>query len=124
MARKVVRDIIDEFRSRFQEQTQAEVPLALRQEAPDVVFSALLEDDKPAQPLGGPLMDGLDDLELSEVPGALPGGMGAGMDLDGLLGLSGGAGAPPMPNPLDALMDPMAQPGMAPPAAPADLPEF
>lgn len=103
MARAVVLEIIEQFRSQFQGQVVAEVPLALRQEAPDVVFTALLEEDKPAQPLGGPLVG---DLGLSEVPPELSGGGGAQMTLDDLLGASE-APTEGMADPLSGLSDPL-----------------
>ena len=96
MARRVVSEIIDQFRARFQRQAGADVPLALRQDAPDVVFVSLLEEDKPPKP-----EDSLLGLEgLSSLPPELPGGDGAGMTLDELLGAS-------QPS-LEAPMDPLA----------------
>lgn len=106
MARQVVKDIIDQFRARFRGEVEAVVPLALRQEAPDVVFSALLEDDRRPEPEGGPLFEGAG---LLEPPPPLPGGGGADMTLDELLGAPQAPTAAPMADPLAAMMDPMAQ---------------
>lgn len=111
MARRVVLDLIDQFRARFQREGAVEVPLALRQEAPDVVFTGLLEEDKPVMPEGGPLLSGLGLAETpAELPPALDGGEGAGMTLDELIGLSGGPteGPAPMADPLAGLEDPLA----------------
>ena len=116
MARAIVNQIIDEFRQRFQKDLNADVPLALRQEAPDVVFSALLEEDKPVNP-----EDALLGAEgLSELPPPLPGPSRAENTLDELLGLSQ---APLEAPALDPMMG-MGMPGEAPtaPASPLPLP--
>lgn len=108
MARRVVNEIIDQFRQRFQRNLDAQVPLALRQDAPDVVFSALLEDDKPVNP-----EDSLLGAEgLSELPQPLPGGMDTGMTIDDLLGASGGPLGAPSPLAPPPLADPMLDAGM------------
>jgi len=109
VARAIVNQIIDEFRQRFQKDLDADVPLALRQEAPDVVFSALLEEDKPVNP-----EDALLGAEgLSELPPPLAGPSRADVTLDELLGASQPALEAPT-------LDPMMGMGMG--AAPAEAP--
>lgn len=65
MSNPRIKSVIQAFRTHFQSE-QVNVPLALRQESPDVIFTSLLEDD--ARPVAPPLP-------------AL--GMGGGMDAMG-----------------------------------------
>lgn len=124
--------LIDQFRSHFRSEAPERIPAALRQESSNVLFVALLEDDKPpgAQltPMLGPGMGrmgmqqgagmdmGMAGMEQMLGMGADPMGMGMGgapMGLDDLLGGAGGmpGGMAPAPG------APVGPPGA--PAAPA-----
>jgi len=105
VASEKVREVLEAFRAHFMDAERARVPLALRQESPDVVFNSLLEEDKPHLPTGGLLSSGLDPLE---VPPELP---GAPQSLDQLLAMSA---------PEAGLSDPgLASPGLTSPQPPA-----
>lgn len=82
MASEKVREVLEAFRAHFMNAERARVPLALRQESPDVVFNSLLEEDKPHLPTGGLLSTGLDPLEVPPEP------PGAPQSLDQLLAMS------------------------------------
>jgi len=82
VASEKVREVLEAFRAHFMNAERARVPLALRQESPDVVFNSLLEEDKPHLPTGGLLSTGLDPLEVPPPP------PGAPQSLDQLLAMS------------------------------------
>lgn len=105
MASEKVREVLEAFRAHFMDAERARVPLALRQESPDVVFNSLLEEDKPHLPTGGLLSSGLDPLEVPPEP------PGAPQSLDQLLAMSA---------PEEGLADPGPQPP-APGLTPDDL---
>lgn len=124
--------LIDQFRSHFRSEAPERIPAALRQESSNVLFVALLEDDKGPDTQLTPMLDpgmgrmgmeqgmdmGMGGLEQMLGMGADPMGMGAGMGgapmgLDDLLGGAGGmsGGMTPAPG------APVGPPGA--PAAPA-----
>lgn len=108
MPSRKVKQLIDVFRSHFQEEAGGSPPLALRQESTDVVFVALLEDDAPVTPGPSPLIieepslggDPLGELGAHFGPAmaqALGAQDGAGGDLAAMLGLEPSMGAPGAP---------------------------
>lgn len=56
MANKKVEALIDAFRNHFRGDKQVSIPLALRQEPVDIVYRALIEEDKPDAPQLTPLI--------------------------------------------------------------------
>lgn len=56
MANKKVEALIDAFRNHFRGDGQVSIPIALRQEPVDVVYRALIEEDKPDAPQLTPLI--------------------------------------------------------------------
>ena len=109
MANPRVEALMDAFRNHFRKSEDANIPVALRQEPVDVVYSALLEEDKPAaapltpliaepapmdagMPMGADLMAALGGLDMG-MPDMAAGGMDAATP--------GMAGAPAMPPSVD-----------------------
>ena len=110
-----ISEVIRAFKTKFQSDRGAYIPMALRQESTDVVFRSLLEEDKPSFEMPGAMTG----YEVDAPP--MPTGQGRDpeMMLEELLGASlDGVGAESPPMPMQALPgDPAApQPG---PAAPA-----
>lgn len=117
MPSQKIKMVLRAFRSHFETQ-QENIPMALRQESPDIVYTALLEDDNA--PGAGPMppMDfDMSMMDMNSLGGADPQGMvrqllGASQpaDDDPMAAAQAAATAPPMPG---------AAPGAPPgPAAP------
>ena len=86
MASAKVKQLIDIFRNHFKENEAGEIPIALRQEPVDIVYTSLLEDDAPAQAPLTPMLGGLGDMGMGAQGGlgAMDGGLGGmGMGLAG-----------------------------------------
>lgn len=77
MANKKVEALIDAFRNHFRSSQDISIPIALRQEPVDVVYKALIEEDKPDAPQLTPLIP--DPLASSEPSFDM--GMLAGLDM-------------------------------------------
>lgn len=95
MASRKVKELIDVFRNNFRSEKGTRIPLALRQEPVDIVFTALLEDDKPSTPplapiVGNPIPDPFGD--LAQVPAGPALAQTPGMEE--MLGAIAGQGAP------------------------------
>lgn len=95
MASKKVQQLIDIFRSQFQKGEAARIPLALRSEPVDVVFTSLLEEDAPTEPPLMPLLGVPEPVAPQVVADAMPSELGdaLGMGMD----VSMAPGAPEMP---------------------------
>jgi hypothetical protein len=109
MPSRKVQQILENFRARFQPESAEEIPISLRQESTDVVFLALLEEDKSPMNMPTPLMGFEVGASAMQAPGGDP-----GMMLDELLGASMGSGATPPPELTgEAPVGPPGEPGAA-----------
>lgn len=120
MPSDVVKQLIAQFRASFQGEAEFDLPISLRQESPDIVFKALLEDDENPMPPVTPLIGY--DLGASDMPMDMSQSDFAG-DLLETAGIPpealGGLGAAPMgPDPLAGAGAPQAAPQPLPQGAP------
>jgi hypothetical protein len=93
MPSRKVEEILRNFRARFQPESSTPIPMALRQESPDVIYLSLYEEDRAPLEMPTPMMGfepGAGD--MSQLGGNDPGAM-----LDELLGASMGSGVTPPP---------------------------
>lgn len=83
MPNERVQGLIDAFRSHFQRAEGSKVPVSLRQESSQVLFTSLIEEDANPMVSVMPMMPG--DFGLSSSPSGMPPGMeslmGMGMDM-------------------------------------------
>lgn len=84
MPSQKIKSVLGMFRNHFQ-QEEADVPLSLRQESPDIVFTALLEQPETTQDRIAPMM-GFDPADMGAPSGP---GQDPAMELQGLLGAAG-----------------------------------
>jgi len=119
MPSEKIKGVLGMFRNHFQ-QEEADIPLSLRQESPDIVFTALLEDPPTPQDRMPPMM-GFDPNEMGMPMGS---GQDPAAELQGLLRAAGlpteGMG---FPDPVQALLGGQAAPGGAPQAQPQAQPQ-
>ena len=88
-----VEEILRNFRARFQPERATPIPMALRQESPDVVYLSLYEADKGPLSMPTPMMGfEMGSTDMGQMGGSDPGAM-----LDELLGASMGTGVTPPP---------------------------
>ena len=106
MPSRKIEELLRNFRARFQPEDSPTIPMALRQESADIVFTALHEPSQSLMPTGvmgfepgaGEMMPAGEDASLDSLMDELMGGMGAAeMPQDAMAGLPGGMMPPGAP---------------------------
>lgn len=106
MPSKVTKDIIRQFKLHFQN-AEVRIPLALRQESPDIVFHSLIEDDAGPMENPGPMIgyEPMGDMGMAESGGDLASSL-----LGAATGQEASPGMPMAPMPLSAPQETQAAP--------------